>query len=101
MTWHRVASVKDVDPGKALPFAIGGKELALYFIDQTYYALADVCPHAYALLSAGFVEGDSVECPLHAALFHIPTGKCLTPPADRDLATFPVRVDGDDIYIEL
>jgi 3-phenylpropionate/trans-cinnamate dioxygenase ferredoxin subunit len=99
--WHRVASVKDVDLNRAFPLVIGDKELALYLVGENYYALEDVCPHAYALLSSGFIEGDLVECPLHAATFHIPTGKCLAPPADRDLASYPVKVDGGDIYIEL
>jgi 3-phenylpropionate/trans-cinnamate dioxygenase ferredoxin subunit len=60
-----------------------------------------VCPHAFALLSQGFVEGDKVECSLHEAVFHIPTGKCLKAPADRDLTTYRVRVEGSDLLIEL
>jgi 3-phenylpropionate/trans-cinnamate dioxygenase ferredoxin subunit len=75
--------------------------LAIYRVDGNYYALDDVCPHAYALLSGGFIEEDRVECPLHMAVFHIPTGKCLGPPADQDLATYPVKVDGEDIYIDI
>lgn len=49
----------------------------MYLLDGNYYALEDVCPHAYALLSQGFVDDGKVECPLHEALFDVRTGQCL------------------------
>lgn len=101
MAWQRVASVQDVQPGRPVALNIGDKAIALYRLDNHLYALEDVCPHAYALLSSGFVEGDEVECPLHQAVFHIPTGKCLAQPADRDLATYPVKLEGNDIFVDL
>lgn len=101
MAWQRVASLSDVSSDRALPVNVGGKALALYLIEGRVYALEDICPHAYALLSDGFVDGDVVECPLHQAAFHIPTGKCVAAPADRDLATFQVKIDGNDILIDL
>ena len=101
MAWQRAASVADMEPDKGLPVTIGAKQLAIYRVGENFYALEGVCPHAEALLSDGFIDGDKVECPLHQALFHIPTGKCLGPPADRDLATFPVKVEGNDILIDL
>lgn len=98
-SWHRVAAVGDIVDGEAKPVSIGELEIALLRVDGTIYAIEDVCPHAYALLSQGFVEGSEIECPLHAARFEIPTGKVLCPPADRDLQTYPVRVDGDDVLV--
>ena len=76
MAWQRVGSVADVQVDAPLAVTVGEKQLAVYRIGDDFYALDDVCPHAFALLSSGFVEGDKVECPLHQALFHIPTGKC-------------------------
>ena len=101
MAWTRVASIEDVQPGKPYPVKTGGKELAIYRIDDAIHVLEDICPHAYALLSDGFIEGDAVECPLHQATFHIPTGKCLAPPADRDLETYAVKIEGRDILIDI
>jgi 3-phenylpropionate/trans-cinnamate dioxygenase ferredoxin subunit len=99
MAWHRVASIAEVN--EDVPFAtiVNNKPLGIYRIGDKFYALADVCPHAYALLTSGFVEGEVVECPLHQATFHIPTGKCLGPPADEDVATFEIKVEGDDILV--
>ena len=101
MTWQRVGSVADVQVDVPLAVTVGEKQLAVYRIGDDFYALDDVCPHAFALLSSGFVEGDKVECPLHQTLFHIPTGKCLGPPADTDLGAFPVKVEGPDILVDL
>ena len=64
-------------------------------------ALENVCPHAYALLTQGFVDGDTVECPLHEAVFHIPTGKCLKEPGGRDLKMYSVRLAGEEIQIKV
>lgn len=100
-SWHRVAAASDVAEGQALPVRAGERQLALCRVDGALYAFDDVCPHAYALLSQGFIEGDEIECPLHAARFQISTGRCLCPPADRDLETFPVRVDGDEVFVRL
>jgi nitrite reductase/ring-hydroxylating ferredoxin subunit len=78
-----------------------GKKIAIYRVDSTYFATDNVCPHAYALMTDGFVEGDTIECPLHGALFHIPTGKCLGPPAESDLATYPVEIIENKIFVDL
>jgi 3-phenylpropionate/trans-cinnamate dioxygenase ferredoxin subunit len=101
MAWQRVASIADVQADAPLAVTVGERQLAIYRIGDNFYALDDICPHAFALLSSGFIEGDKVECPLHQALFHIPTGKCLGPPATSDLTVFPVKVEGSDIEIDV
>ena len=100
-SWHRVAAVSDIADGEAKSVRVGDLEIALVRVDGEIRAIEDVCPHAYALLSEGFIEGNEIECPLHGARFEISTGRCLAPPADRDLVTYPVRIDGGDIYVEV
>lgn len=101
MAWQRAASVADVKADQGLPVKVGDKTLAIYRVGDNVYALEDVCPHADALLSSGFIDGDKVECPLHQAQFHIPSGKCLGPPADRDLVMFPARIEGNDVLVDI
>lgn len=101
MAWHRAASVDEVMEGTPLGVTVGDKSIGLYRVDGQIYAIEDICPHQFALLSSGYLEGDAIECPLHQALFHIPTGKCLLPPADRDLETYSIRLDGNDILVDL
>jgi nitrite reductase/ring-hydroxylating ferredoxin subunit len=97
--WHRVASSADLRDGEPLPVDLAGTVIALYRVDDKIYAIDDVCTHEYATLSEGFVEGGTIECPLHAAQFDIATGECLCGPATQDLRTYEVRLEGDDIYV--
>ena len=98
-TWHRVASASDVQEGEAFPAELNGTPIALYRVNGQVYAIDDMCTHEFANLSQGFVQDGVVECPLHAAQFDIATGQCLCGPAAQDLRTYPVRVEGDDIYV--
>lgn len=100
-SWHRVARLSELKEGEALGVRIGDVQIGLCRLGAHVHAFENVCPHAFALLSDGFVEGDEIECPLHAARFEIATGRCTAPPADRDLATYAVRIDGDDILVGL
>jgi len=97
--WHRVASTDELDEDEPKGVKVGSSMIAIFQVGDAYYATDDVCTHEFALLSGGWVEGDTVECPLHQARFHIPTGKCLGPPGDGDVATHPVKVEGTDIFV--
>ena len=79
MAWQRVAAVADVKPDNPVPVTLGDKQVAIYKLGDSLYCLDDVCPHAYALMSSGFVDGERIECPLHQAAFEIRTGKCVAP----------------------
>ncbi|PCI53968.1 MAG: Rieske (2Fe-2S) protein [Alphaproteobacteria bacterium] len=98
--WHKAALVSDLAEDEPLTLKLAGKEVGLFQLDEEYYAIEDVCPHAYALLSQGFADGEEIECPLHNAVFHIKTGKCIKEPG-RDLITFDVKVDGEQISVKL
>jgi nitrite reductase/ring-hydroxylating ferredoxin subunit len=98
-TWHRVASLSDMPDGEGLPVDLAGTPIALYRVGGEIRAVDDVCTHEFAILSQGFVTDGVIECPLHAAQFDIATGECLSGPAAQDLRTYPVRLDGDDIYV--
>lgn len=100
-SWHKVAGEADVDPDEPLRVRVGDAQIALCNVDGTIYAIDNICTHEYAELSDGFIEGDCIECPLHQAQFHIPTGKALGPPADEDLATYPVKVENGDVFVQL
>ena len=81
---------------------VNGKTLAVFNLGGEFYAIDDLCPHEDGPLSEGFVEGDEVECPWHAARFSIKTGKLTqSGPAYDDVATYPVRVNGDDVEVEV
>lgn len=95
--WTTVCEVGDLKPDTVMAAEIGGKPIAVYFVDDRYFATDNVCPHAYALLSDGWLEGREIECPLHGARFDIETGAVLEGPAECGLKTYAVRVDRDQV----
>jgi len=97
--WLRVAALAEIADDAPLAVKLGDTPIALYRLDGRLYALDDVCPHEFALLSGGFVEGGAIECPLHQACFDIATGRCLSGPATVDLRTYAVKVDGGAVFV--
>jgi NAD(P)H-dependent nitrite reductase small subunit len=97
--WQRVAAASQLRDGEPLPAKLGETPIALYRLKEQIYAIDDICTHAFALLSQGFIEDGAIECPLHQAKFDIATGKCLAAPAAADLNRYAVRIEGDDIYV--
>ena len=97
--WHDVAPESAVTGSKPLAVLVGGERIALFRVDEVIYATEEMCPHDWASLAEGHTEDGVVECPLHQAPFDVRTGKCLGPPADRALKTFPVRVEAGRLLI--
>lgn len=90
--WNDVAARAQVTPDNPLGVSVGDLQIGLYDVDGRLHAIEDVCPHASALLTQGFVEGCEVECPLHNAVFDVTTGRHLRGEPCRDVKTFAVRV---------
>jgi naphthalene 1,2-dioxygenase ferredoxin component len=99
--WVTAAKRGDLAAGDVLGVLLNGREIALYDLDGEVYATDDVCTHAYAKLSDGFLDRDEIECPLHAGRFDVKTGKATAPPCTDDLKTYPVRIVGDAIQVKL
>jgi len=98
--WVRACAASEVKKGEPKGVKLAGIPIALYRLDDGIHATHDVCTHAYALLSDGYIEGEAVECPLHGAMFDIRSGKCLAV-ANVDLATYAVRVEDDALLVEI
>ena len=99
--WVKAANRSSLGAGDVLGVLIGGKEIALYDLDGTLYATDDICTHAYAKLSDGWLDKGEIECPLHAGRFDVKTGKATAPPCTDDVKTYSVRLVGDEIQIKL
>jgi nitrite reductase/ring-hydroxylating ferredoxin subunit len=98
---HRVCLISEIVEGMARSVEIGDRRFALYNIGGTFYATDDRCTHARASLSEGFIEGDTIECPLHGGRFHIPTGQPLSPPVRVAVCVYPVQVMDGEIYVQV
>jgi nitrite reductase/ring-hydroxylating ferredoxin subunit len=81
--------------------SVGDKQIALYNVDGEIHATDNVCSHAFAMLTDGWLDGNEIECPLHAGRFDVRTGKGLGPPIPCDIKSYRVRVVGDEVQIDL
>jgi nitrite reductase/ring-hydroxylating ferredoxin subunit len=99
--WVAVGSAASIAPGGMEGVEFEGRKIALYNLHGVYYATDNMCTHAFALLTEGWIEGESIECPLHGGKFDIITGKALEEPAECALTTYRVRVADDKIEIFL
>jgi len=100
--WVRVAAIDEIAAGSALGVTVGDLNLAIYHLDDgRVFCTDNICTHAFALLTDGWMEGTTIECPLHAGQFDVCTGKGLGAPIEEDLKTFPVRIEGGDILVEI
>ena len=97
--WATVASAGALGEGDMVGVKLGDKPIALYNVAGRIYATDNVCTHAFALLTDGWLDGVEIECPLHAGRFDVTTGKGLGPPIPSDLKTYSVRVIGDEVQI--
>ena len=97
--YHAVAKADEIDDEEVIAVSVGRLDIGIYKMNGEYFALDDICTHAYAAMSDGYIEDGNIECPLHGACFDIKTGKALTAPATVDLRKFPVKVEGDQIFV--
>ena len=97
--YHAVAKTTEIDEEEVVAVSIGRMDIGIYKLEGEYYALDDICTHAYAAMSDGYIEDGQIECPLHGACFDIKSGKALTAPAAVDLRKFPIKIDGEQILV--
>jgi nitrite reductase (NADH) small subunit len=96
----RVARVEDVPAGQGLVVQTGGRALALFNVDGTFYAIDNTCLHRGGPLGEGELEGRVVMCPWHAWRWDVTTGANVNNPAVK-VACFPVSVERGEIFVEL
>lgn len=101
MTWINAARLNEIPADEPLQVNLDGQLIALYRVEGSYYATQDTCTHAKASLSEGFLNGDCIECPLHEARFHIPSGKLISGPACDSLKVFTTKIDTDVLWLKL
>ena len=101
--WIKVGEVGDwaPPPGQVKVIMPRGERVALCNVDGELYAIDDVCTHDGGPLDQGELLGDQIECPRHGAMFDVRTGKALALPAIFPIKTYPVKVEGNDILVEL
>jgi 3-phenylpropionate/trans-cinnamate dioxygenase ferredoxin subunit len=96
-----VGRAGEFPPGKMKRVDVRGRRILLANVDGRYCAVDDTCTHEEASLSTGVLKGELVKCPLHGSRFNVCTGEALEDPAEENLRTYPVRLEGGRILVGL
>ena len=98
--WISVARAGEIPAGTRRIVRIEDVPVAVFHLDDGWYAIEDVCTHDGGPVAEGRLEDGVIECPRHGATFDLRTGAALTFPAVSPVSTYPVRVVGDDVQVE-
>lgn len=97
---RKIASLSSLPDGGSRVVELDGMAVALFRHGGRVYALENECPHRGAGLESGELRDGIVYCPVHAWPFELGTGRCVDVPG-ACVRSFPVRVEGDDVLVEL
>ena len=104
MALVRLCTVSDVPAGEVRRFEVDHRPIAVVNLgDEGFRAVDAICSHAHYFLDEGEVDLDleTIECPKHGSTFDLATGKPRTLPATVPVQVFPVKIEDDDILIEV
>lgn len=100
MTFTKVCKLEDVPPGEALKVESGAVSVAIFNVAGELFGTQDLCSHGqWSLSEGGYLDGDVVECSLHMGKFCVRTGKVKAQPPCESLKVYPIRVEGNDVYV--
>lgn len=99
MSWVRVCAEGELLPGECTVAFAGDTAIVVCNVEGAYYALEDRCSHEDYELSAGHVEGFTIECALHGARFDLRDGRALSPPAYLPVRPFPVKCEDGAVWV--
>jgi 3-phenylpropionate/trans-cinnamate dioxygenase ferredoxin subunit len=99
--FEKVAALSDIPEGTAYTATVGRQDVVLVREGEEVFAVEDMCSHALYPLSEGEVSDCHLECALHGSRFDLRSGKPDALPATEPVATFAVRIDNGDVYVDV
>jgi 3-phenylpropionate/trans-cinnamate dioxygenase ferredoxin subunit len=105
MAFERICALSEIPDDGSLRVELADVDVALVRFDDEVYAIEDVCSHAEVPLTDGEVDevdgAPTIECALHGSCFDLRTGEPTTLPATEPVPVYPVRVEGDDVLVDV
>ena len=96
----KVASKSGLQADSCMTVQMAGQEIALYRVGDEFYATTNVCGHKGGPLGEGFLDGSVVTCPWHGWQWNVRDGSTPNSPTAK-ITTYPVKVEGDDVLVEI
>jgi len=97
----RVAATAELGEGDMKCVVVKSKEILLVRTNGEIFALDAICNHGLAYLEEGTLEDFNIVCPLHGGSFDVRTGAPTAAPVVTPLGTYPVRVQGGEIFVAI
>jgi len=97
--WIDALSAEDLPTEDVIGILVAGRDVAIYTVGNDVYATDNVCTHGQARLCDGFLDGHEIECPLHQGRFDVRDGAPLCAPVTEPLRSYPVKIDGQRVYL--
>ena len=97
----KLASTNDVKPNSMMRVIVNDQKILLANVNGNYYAIGDVCMHRGCQLSKGELKGETVICPCHGSIYDLKTGNFLKGPTKKGEPKYDLKIEGNDIMINL
>jgi len=101
MTFKKVVSVKDLEPGRIIGVEASGKEIAVANVEGKYYAIGNRCTHMGCMLSDGTLKGENITCPCHGSTFDVKTGSVVNGPAKKPEPAYETKIEGEQVLVNV
>lgn len=99
--WVRLCSASEAPAeGNVIETEVDGVGVCLARVNGELAALENWCPHRRGPLGQGWIEGNAVVCPWHSWAFDVRSGLA-EPPERARVEVFPVRIEADEVLIDL
>ncbi|SDJ01942.1 Rieske (2Fe-2S) protein [Paenibacillus naphthalenovorans] len=115
MAWNLVAREGEIAPGKAKLVQVDNKQIGIFYEENKYYAILNICPHFHAEICKGHVTGTLIfhsfeeyemrhdelvlRCPWHHWEFAMDSGKAVIPSIKQRLKTYEVKVEDGNVFV--
>ena len=99
--WIKACNFEQVKEGQLFGLTLNEKKILLANLKGKIHATDLICTHADADLSTGFLSEEGVRCPLHLSVFNLENGEPQNLPAETSLKVYNVKIDGNEIYVEI
>ena len=97
----RACALSDLPAEGVIGVEVDGEPVAVARVAGEVFAVHDVCSHAEVPLSEGEIYDHTVECWLHGSCFDLRTGQPTGMPATEPVPVYPVKIDGDEVYVAI
>lgn len=97
----KVGKAADISNGNMKEYKIGEKTITVANADGEYFAFDGICTHAHCSLAGGFLDGYTVTCYCHGGMFDVSTGQVIAAPPTEPLGIYKVKIEGEDVLVEV